>query len=47
MNICFRADSSLAKLLQEQADKEGTNASQIIRQAILVYLTQRKPKGNK
>jgi len=47
MNICFRAEESMAKLLQEQADKEGTNTSQIIRQAILVYLTQRKPGGKK
>lgn len=47
MNICFRADDGLAKLLQEQAEKEGTNASQIIRQAIVVYLTQRKPGGKK
>jgi predicted transcriptional regulator len=38
MNVNFRLDPAIVALLREQAAKEGSTPSQIIRQAILMYL---------
>lgn len=42
MNINFRMEDSLVKLVAEQAAKEGTTMSQIIRQAVVMYITRGK-----
>jgi len=42
MHVCFRVDDELAKLAQEKAAKEGTTVSQLMRQALVIYVTRKK-----